>query len=188
LAKSSFSNETGFSLAEVAVATGILATALVALAQLFAIAVNSNTSARNMTFATVLAEQKIEQLRALTWGFDELGLPISDTSTNTTVQPEQPNGGTGLTPSPGDALLNNVDGYVDYLDATGQALGTGPTPPNGAVYFRRWSVEALPTNPNNTLIIQVMVGRIRDRSSVEGTNARFKEEARLMTVKTRKAR
>jgi prepilin-type N-terminal cleavage/methylation domain-containing protein len=188
LAKSRFSNQSGFSLAEVLVATGILATALVSLAQLFAIAVQSNTSARDTTFSTVLAQQKLEQLRALSWGFDELGLPVSDMSTNTGVQPEEPFTGTGLSPSPDDALLTNVDGYHDYVDLFGNIVGFDDNARDQAVYFRRWSVEPLPTNPNNTLILQVVVGRMRDRGLAEGTHTRVRDEARVMTVKTRKSR
>jgi type II secretory pathway pseudopilin PulG len=188
LAKSRFSNESGFSLAEVMIATGIMTAALMSLAQLFAIAVSSNTSARHATFSTVLAQQKMEQLRALAWGFDEVGLPISDTSTNTAVQPEAPIGGTGLLPSPSDALLANTDGYVDFVDVGGNILGSDAEARGKAMYFRRWSVEPLPTNPNNTLILQVVVGRIQDRGVHEGTNNRVRDEARLMSVKTRKSR
>jgi type II secretory pathway pseudopilin PulG len=188
LAKSRFSNDSGFSLIETVVATGILATALISLAQLFALATESNTSARDTTYAAMLAEQKIEQLRALTWGFDSVGLPLSDTTTNTAVQPEEPTGGKGLTPSPADALKTNSLGYVDYVDQWGNILGTGESPQDGALYFRRWSIEPLPTNPNNTLIIQVVVGRIRDRGEADQSiTMRARDEARIMTVKTRKA-
>jgi hypothetical protein len=57
------------------------------------------------------------------------------------------------------------------------------------VYFRRWSVEPLPTNPNNTLILQVVVGRIStNRLDVDqGNVARTQDDARVITVKTRKA-
>jgi len=188
LEKSRFSNAAGFSLIETIVATGILSAALIALAQLFAMATETNTSARDTTFATVLAEQKVEQLRALTWGFDAVGLPVSDLTTDTTVSPEKPVGGKGLTPSPADALKSNQTGYVDYLDRWGNTLGTGESPIAGAIYFRRWSIEPLPTNPNNTLIIQVVVGRIRDRGEADQSiTMRAKDEARIMTVKTRKA-
>ena len=33
----------------------------------------------------MLAQQKMEQLRGLTWGFDTVGLPVSDYSTDTTA-------------------------------------------------------------------------------------------------------
>src|SRR5882672_1307620 len=90
----------GFSLVEVMVAATILAVALTSLAQLFAMATRSNNIARNGTFTQILAEQKMEQLRSLTWGFDTLGLPVSDMATDLTVVPEKPTGGTGLSPSP----------------------------------------------------------------------------------------
>lgn len=170
------------------VATGLLAASLVALAQLFGLATRSNIAARSTTYAAVLAQQKVEELRALTWGFDMQGLPVSDTTTNTAVSPEQTNGGTGLSPSPSSALRENTAGWVDYVDQFGNKLGGGANPPKDALYTRRWSIEPLPTNPNNTLIIQVLVTRNFSRGAAnEGSVARLPEEARLITVKTRKA-
>lgn len=58
----------GFSLVEVLVATAVLVVGLVALAQLFAVATVSNISARQTTHATLLAAQKLEELRSLAWG------------------------------------------------------------------------------------------------------------------------
>jgi hypothetical protein len=69
---------------------------------------------------------------------------------------------------------------VDYLDAYGAWVGTGSSPPAGALYVRRWSVEPLPTNPNNTLVFQVLVGRIAPVGPVTGL-------ARQVTLKTRKS-
>ena len=85
--------------------------ALASLAQLFLISTKANQSARLTTTASVLAQQKMEQLRGLTWGFDIIGLPLSDTTSDLTVVPEQPQGGPGLTPSPEGSLQSNVDGY-----------------------------------------------------------------------------
>ena len=170
------------------VATALLATAVVTLAQLFGVATRSNLSSRNTTYATVLAEQKMEELRALTWGFDPQGLPVTDTTTDTSVSPEDPNGGSGLAPSPKSSLQENTPRYVDYIDRFGNKLGTGSTPPAGAIYVRRWSIEPLPTNPNNTLILQVLVTRTLARGDADnGSVARLPDEARLVTVKTRKA-
>jgi type II secretory pathway pseudopilin PulG len=189
LGRSRFSSaEGGFSLIEVIVASGILATALIALGQLFAIATSSNVSSKSTTFATVLAEQKLEELRALSWGFDTSGLPVTDTTTDTASATDETTGGTGLTPSPDSALQENTDGYVDYVDRFGNKLGGGTTPPAGSIYTRRWTIEPLPTNPNNTIIIQVLVTRHRDRGAAdEGAVLRLPEEARLISVKTRKA-
>lgn len=186
-------SEAGFSLAETIVATGILAVALVSLAQLFGVATASNRSARTTTFATVLAYQKMEQLRGLTYGFDSLGLPITDIATDTSVTPSPAAGGTGLTPSPGGALGSNTTGYVDYLDQFGTSLcaaagSCGATPPTGTAYIRRWSVEPLPTNPNNTLVLQVLVTQRRNRGTADaGSVRRAPDEARIVSIKTRKA-
>lgn len=180
-------NESGFSLAEVIVATAMMATSLVALAQLLAISTQSNRTARYSTLASMLAAQKMEQLRGLQWGYDTIGLPLTDTTTNTAVIPETPTGGTGLAPSPGDSLTRNADGYVDYVDANGNLLGGGPALRAGTAYIRRWSIEPLPTNPNNTLVIQVLVTPFRARGTADtGSVARAPQEARLITVKTRK--
>jgi hypothetical protein len=169
------------------VATGIMAAALVTLAQLFGVATRTNIGSRNTTYASVLAEQKIEELRSLTWGFDSLGLPISDTSTNTGVYPETQDG-VGLTPSPLTALSEDTTGYVDYVDQFGNKMSKSDKDKGNGVYTRRWSITPLPTNPNNTLILQVLVTRLAARGAAnEGNVARLPEEARLVTVKTRKA-
>lgn len=170
------------------IATALLATAVVSLAQLCGVAARSNIGSRNTTYAVVLAGQKLEELRALSWGFDPQGLPVSDTATDITVSPERPTGGTGLQPSPDAALRENTPGWVDYVDQFGRKLGGGTNPPASAVYTRRWAVQPLPANPNNTLVIQVLVTRQRDRGSAdEGAVRRLPEEARLVTVRTRKA-
>jgi type II secretory pathway pseudopilin PulG len=178
----------GFSIIEVLMATALLVTAVASLAQLFALSTQRNTSAKNTTFAALLAQQKMEQLRSLTWGFDTLGLPTTDTTTDTTKYPETA-GGTGLSPSPVNTLQQNVVGYVDYLDAKGQLLGGATAvPPTTAVYIRRWMIEPLPTNPNNTIVIQVLVTRHRDRGTADGGSVtRLPDEARVISVKTRKA-
>ena len=195
LARSPFSNEAGFSLAEVLIAMGVMTVGLVSLAQLFALSTRANHSSKTTTFTVMLAQQKMEQLRGLTWGFDTLGLPISDITTDSSVVPHAAGcptsttdgGGTGLSPSPAGTLSNNVSGWVDYLDVNGCLLGGGAAAPSRATYIRRWSVEPLPTNPNNTLVLQVLVTRRTDRGEAnEGNVTRLPEEARLMSIKTRK--
>ena len=186
-----FSSSKGFSLVETLVAMGILTAISLSVAQLFALTAKTNYTARGQTSATMLAEQKMEQLRALTWGFDSAGqgLPVSDTSTNLSVDPASATG-QGLNPSPGDSLERNTVGYVDYLDGFGVWVGTGPTPPDGTVYIRRWAIQPLPTNPNNTLVLQVLVTPLATdatRADSTGTRRRLPGEAMLVSVKTRKA-
>jgi hypothetical protein len=195
LAKCSSSNDAGFSLVETLIATGLMVTAVVALAQLFAISTQANAAGKNSTYAAVLGEQKMEQLRALNWGFDLIGLPLSDVTSNTAAFEALGNcaavntgAAVGLTPSPAGTLTTNVDGYVDYIDVNGCSLGGGANPPPDTIFIRRWSIEPLPTNPNNTLILQVLVTRQNDRGAVAnaGSVVRLPDEARLISVKTRK--
>ena len=169
------------------VATGLLASALVALAQVFAIATTANAQARSSTITMVLAEQKIEQLRALQYTFDRTGLPVQDTETDLAVYPPAATGGKGLSPHTDNTLQANTDGYVDYLDHYGRTLGGGTVIPGNTAFIRRWSVEPLPTNPNNVVILQVLVTRQRDRGLGDaGSVARGPQEARLLTIKSRK--
>src|SRR5687768_11233015 len=103
MAQAKFNSSNGFSLTEVVIAMGLLTTVSLGVAQLFAVSTKANQVARGQTSTTAMAEQKMEQLRALTWGFDPAGqgLPVSDTSTNLSVAPPASNG-SGLNPSPVD--------------------------------------------------------------------------------------
>jgi hypothetical protein len=188
LLRSNGSGENGSTLIEVLIAMVIMVTGVLSMSQLFLISTMNNTSSRNDTYATVLAEQKLEQLRALAYGFDMAGLPVSDVDSDTSVSPTAPGGGTGLQPSPPTALQDNVPGFVDHLNAQGAIVGNGANAPPTAMYTRRWSVEPLPTNPNNTIVIQVLVTPHRVRGTADqGNVARLLGESRVMTVKTRKA-
>lgn len=167
----------------------LLAGGVLATAQMFILATKGNASAMQSTYTATLAQEKMEQLRSLTWGFDQVGLPVQDYTSNITVDPPEDNG-VGLSPSPDNALSSNLAGYVDFIGRDGNSLGGGPAVPDGAIYVRRWSVEPLPTNPNNTLILQVIVFPLAARNE-DGDGAvldRMRDEARLVTVKTRKSR
>jgi type II secretory pathway pseudopilin PulG len=193
LAKSSCSkrrsNESGFSLPETLVATIVLVTGVVGVAQMFVLATRSNLASQRQTYASTLAQEKMEQLRGLAWGYDDVGLPISDYDTNLATDPLEADGGVGLSPSPDNSLAANVNGYVDYVDRAGTTIGGGNTAPASTAYVRRWSIEPLPTNPNNTLILQVLVFNIGDRAETDGPVLDHgRDEARLVSVKTRKAR
>ena len=145
------SSERGFSLIETMIAIGLLTTISLSVAQLFAVAAKRNLDACAQTSTAILAVQKMEQLRELTWGFDNtaLGLPLSDTTTDLSIDPPSA-GGSCLSPSPQGTLDGNTPGYVDYIDVYGDWVGTGASPPPNTTFIRRWSVEPLPTNPNNT--------------------------------------
>jgi prepilin-type N-terminal cleavage/methylation domain-containing protein len=182
-------NQSGFSLIETLIAVALLAGGVLATAQMFILATKGNAVAMQATYTATLAQEKMEQLRGLRWGFDLVGLPVQDYTTDISVDPPT-GGGVGLSPSPDNSLSSNVAGYVDFIGRDGSSLGGGPTVPDGTVYVRRWSVEPLPTNPNNTLILQVLVFPFaaRDDSGAGAVLDRKREEARLITVKTRKSR
>jgi len=110
--------ERGISLVEVLVATGVLVTGIAAVLQLFVVATRANVDAREITYATVLALQKMEALRAARF------------------------------PDPGDA--------TEYLNARGVRVTTGRA---GGLYERRWTVEPLPAQPADTVVINVRVWR-----------------------------
>jgi type II secretory pathway pseudopilin PulG len=190
--KSSSSDSRGFSLVEVVISMGLLMTVSLGVAQLFAVSTKATQVARGQTSTAALAAQKLEQIRSLTWGFDSngLGLPVTDTTTDLSVYPLR-NTGRGLNPSPAKSLEENTVGYVDYLDVNGAWVGTGLTPPDNAMFVRRWAIIPLPTNPNNTIVIQVLVSPLAvensRRTTQDGFRRRMPGDALLTSVKTRKA-
>jgi prepilin-type N-terminal cleavage/methylation domain-containing protein len=148
------SENSGFSLIEVMIATVLLATALTALAELFAVSVRNNVVAKHGTFAAALAAQKIEQLR----------------------------GDGRMASSSSNTLQVSTDGYVDFLDPNGTVLGNAGTAiPDGTAYIRRWSVD--PSPAGSAFVIQVLVTRRRSRGAADsGSVTRAPEEARMITV------
>lgn len=176
--------ESGFSIIEVLVSVVLLMVVALGVAQLFALGTSANFRARTQTSTAILASQKMEDLRALAWGFDALGLPFSDTTTDLTT-PMPTGGGNGLNPSPPGTLQGDTAGYVDYLDIHGAWVDPGNQ--DQAAYVRRWSITPLPTNPNNTLIFQVRVIPRTQVAGADAAGARAMEETTIFTVKTRKA-
>jgi hypothetical protein len=148
------------------------------------------TSARAQTTTSVLAAQKMEQMRALAWRFVDSGalVPASDTTTDLSQDPMAV-GGAGLSASPGGTLLTNTAGYVDYLDKHGRWSGNGGSPPAAAVFIRRWNIAPLPGSAPDSLVLQVLVTTVvRDRqASASPPRRRLAGDALLVTVLTRKA-
>ena len=180
----------GFTILEVIVALALLATMAAGIAPLFQVAAGAARGARAQTSATALAAQKMEQLRALTWGYDAAGLiRLSDSSTDLSSDPPTALG-TGLGPSPIDSLNHDTSGYTDYLDGAGRWVGAGTTPPSRATFIRRWNIQPSPTNAD-TLVLQVLVSTVvgeRQRISGAALRARQPEDAFLVSLKSRSAR
>ncbi len=118
------SSHDGFTLLETVVATGVLVTALAGIAQLFALSVQSTRHTGTQGGALLAAQDKIEALRSLTFGYGPLGEPITDP---------------GFTSSGSLSLWNDTTGLVDYLSADGALVDLGDAG-HGAVFTRRWQV------------------------------------------------
>jgi type II secretory pathway pseudopilin PulG len=128
----------GYSVLEVLIATTIVAVGVGALAQLVGVAARANVRATQTTIATVLAQQKMEDLLSASAG--------------------------DLSASPPGALVQSIDGYADFADRAGRILGRGPAPPAGSAYLRRWSIDPLPNGVNNTWILQVRLTDLRTQA------------------------
>lgn len=164
-------NTRGFSLLEVLVAGGILVSAALGIAPLFALAAQANLNARARTAGALLAAGKMEELRGLPWS-EGAGEP-------------------GPEPSPPDALERNAPGFFDYLDAAGRPAGAGAVAPAQAVYVRRWSIEPLPADRDGSRILQVAVtttaADARHARPPGGTSWRLWPGARIVTLARRRA-
>ena len=126
-------DEDGFTLVEACVAMSLLVVAATTAAQLFGVAIASTQVARLQTSTVVLANQKLEALRALSW-------------------PDP-----ALSPTVADALDSDILGSVEHLSVRGVIVGTDLAPPSTARFVRRWSIRPLPEDPANALIVQVLV-------------------------------
>ena len=125
------------------ISIGLLTAVTIGVAQLFAVATAASFTAKVGTSTAMLATQKMEQLRGLTWGFGDettAGLPVTDVMTNLATDPHPSNNGRGLGPSPDASLAQNTPGYVGFLDGDEKRIGTGANPPALTSCVRRWSI------------------------------------------------
>lgn len=149
---------------ETLLALFIVGVALAGMARLITLSGRAVAQARSTTLATVLAGQKMEQLRARGDGFDET--------------------------MAGDALQRNVEGLCDFFDETGRPLGHGTAPPPGSAYVRRWSVERVTGATGSVLVLQVVVrpeGRVSAVLSRGGRDARARGGAHVVWMKSQGA-
>ena len=123
----------GFTLLETLIATAILVTAVAGLAQLVASSAGLTRGPAASAVALVAAQQKLEALRALEYGFDDAGMPA------------------------GDARLSPAQ-YVDWLDASGVEAEEAE-----AAFVRRWHVTTIEAAEPSLVGIEVCVFDIRER-------------------------
>jgi type II secretory pathway pseudopilin PulG len=132
--------EDGFTLLETVVATGVLVTALAGLAQLFALAARSTREAGDQTAVLSAAQDKIEVLRSLAFGYGPLGEAITEP---------------GLNPT-GGSLGSDTPGFVDHLNASGEVVDVDRDG-HGAVWTRRWRLTPVDNFAPEALAIEVCV-------------------------------
>jgi hypothetical protein len=172
----------GASLIEALIATALVCSTITGVAQLLLWSRRAVWSSGAETMAVVLAAQKLEQLRTLTWEIDANGQPITDGSTDlSTAEPSA--GGSGLQVSPLGTLHENTRGFVDYLDSQGGWRGTGVEPPAGSAFVRRWAILPFAADPLNTLVLHVIVLPISDAAVADGR--RSSRAAHQTTIRTR---
>ncbi len=175
-------DQRGIALPEAMMATLILASGLLSLSYVSLASARVLASIRAHAVQTMLAREKVEQLRGLAWSSAD-GAAVSDTFTDTGAANDTA-GGTGLSPSPGGTLLDDTAGYCDFFDADGRWVGEGVPAPRDAVWARRWAIHGLAADPD-TLVIEAVVvplagGAPRRVRPVAG--------AHLMAVRARHAR
>ena len=129
----------GFTLVEALIATGVLVTAIAGLAQLFALSLRFTRDSAQSGAALVAAQDKLESLRALRFGYADDGAPLTDPR---------------LQPSPPTSLVESVAAYVDWLDDTGNVVNEA-----GASYARRWRITQMAVDPA-AIAIDVCVFRM----------------------------
>lgn len=177
--------KSGFALFEVMVALALLTGAVVALAGLFNVSARANRTSRASSLAVILALQKMEQLRGLAWGYGPAGEEWVDLDADISVWPES-SGGSGLAASPAGSLLANLPGFADYLDGSGNWVGTGSSPPAGTVYVRRWSIEPLADSPLDTLVLRVVVFLRGTEEGIRSPGVLPRAAAQVTSVRTRR--
>ena len=131
----------GFTLLETLIATGLIVTAVAGLAQLFALSVRFTRDAGQFGVALVAAQDKLESLRSLAFGYDEGGEPMTHP---------------GLRASPAHTLAGDVERYVDWLDERGSVVSSA----SGAAYVRRWRVSEMAADEPEAIAIEVCVYRL----------------------------
>jgi type II secretory pathway pseudopilin PulG len=157
----SIASDRGFTLLETVVATGILVTALAGIAQLFILSAHLTRHAGASSLALVAAQDKLESLRALPFGYDAAGVAITASA---------------LQPSPPNSLDADIERTVDWLDVRGEPAATN----EAAAFVRRWRISTIAAPAPDTIAIEVCVFK----APVAGADHRS-ADACLSSLRTR---
>jgi len=151
--------DAGFSILETVIALSILMVVALGLLPLGVIATtNTENQGHLMARTTEYAQDKMEQLLALSFG---------DVTSDTRVFPATSTGGSGLAIGGNSSPDAPIEKYVDYLDIDGMLLtSTGNTAPASWFYKRVWSIGYVGTSTTLkqitvTTIVKNGVGGVR---------------------------
>ena len=136
-------HERGSSLIEALVATLMVSTGVVTMAQLLSIATVTNLAARRSTVAVIAAEQKLEEIRTL---------PFDDLQT-----------------SPASTLEQNTEGYVDYVGIYTRRWSIEPV---SSTFGSSLVIQVLVTTANEASRSTRSASRIRGHARVVAIRTR----------------
>ena len=157
---SSHQKRAGFTILEVLVTIVILTIALWALSSLQTVSVATNYNSRRITIATILAQDKLEELRGLDWDDSQL----SDTSGNFTLDQND------------DGVTDYFDwsAVADHINSDGPGSPANPIDENGEAvvsgssnegYTRTWNiVDNAPGANMKTISVRVQWQEKKGRS------------------------
>ncbi len=142
------SSERGFSLLETLFALGILAVVAVGVVPLGYIAVTTTENQGHLTARTTeYAQDKLEQLLALSWG---------DSVSDTRMFPAATEDGSGLAIGGSSEPAAPVDLYTDYLDIRGNLFPPADEPPADWYYMRVWQVSSPRANLKQVTVTAIV--------------------------------
>lgn len=174
------SSEQGFTLIEAVIAIFVTVVGLISIAGMFSLAMRTNASSRNFTTATTLAQDKLEQLGAIS--FQRLVDPVKMTSNpnshgseDALVAGSLDQDATGADGSfffdkiimagredvepEGTVTVVNPNGTAETRRPDGTIVPGNPFPPDRVTYSRRWvimsSTEENPADRRLTIAVRV---------------------------------
>jgi len=143
------STQAGMSLLETMVALGILLVVTGGIMTMSIVAMETTENQGHLQArAAEYAQDKMEQLMSLAYADGDT--PTAGVGTDTTVfpacspisiTPPACTTGSGLYVGGSSNPSSPVNKYVDYLDASGNALGGGATAPANWYYIRVWQID-----------------------------------------------
>jgi type II secretory pathway pseudopilin PulG len=148
----------GFSVLEVLIAATLVAGTIVTLVALLMRSAEQSVRTEQATTAALLAQAKLEELRTAQFAFDAAGGSLD---------------GPAMVPSPADAHLKDVPGFVESLGRYGEAMPAQ----SGPVFLRRWSVVAKGGIADTRLLVACVTPL--------GTRASAARPSCLWTIRTR---